>query len=72
MQNGSMKKLKTSKVIKVERPGRADVSEKEALKRMKEFAKRKEFSLPLLEHARLPGRHRTRAWNGLAGDSLYS
>jgi len=42
MQNEAMKKLKTSKEIKVERPRRADVSEKEALKRMKEFAKRKE------------------------------
>jgi hypothetical protein len=37
-----MKKLKTSKEIKVERPRRAVVSEKEALKRMKEFATRKE------------------------------
>ena len=42
MQNEAMKKLKTSKEIKVERPRRADVSAKEALKRMKEFAKRKE------------------------------
>ena len=37
-----MKKLKTSKEIRVERPSRAKLSEKEALKRMKEFAKRKE------------------------------
>jgi hypothetical protein len=42
MQNEAMKKLRTSKEIKVERPRRAEVSEKEALKRMKEFAKRKE------------------------------
>jgi len=33
-----MKKLKSSKEIKVERPRRATVSEKEALKRMKERA----------------------------------
>ena len=37
-----MKKLKTSKEIKVERPRRATVSQEEAVKRMKEFAKRKE------------------------------
>jgi hypothetical protein len=37
-----MKKLKTSNEIKVERPRRITVSEKGALKRMKEFAKRKE------------------------------
>ena len=37
-----MKKLKTSREIKVERPRRAIVTEKDALKRMKEFAKRKE------------------------------
>jgi len=42
MQNEAMKKLRTSKEIKVERPRRANVSEKEALKRMKEFSKRKE------------------------------
>jgi len=42
MQNEAMKKLKTSKEIKVERPRRASISEKEALKRMKEFAERKE------------------------------
>jgi hypothetical protein len=42
MENGAMKKLKTSKEIKVERPRRTTVSEKEALMRMKEFAKRKE------------------------------
>jgi len=42
MQNELMKRLKTSKQIKVERPRRANVSEKEALKRIKEFAKRKE------------------------------
>ena len=37
-----MKRLKDVKEIKVERPPRAKVTEKEALKRMKEFAKRKE------------------------------
>jgi hypothetical protein len=37
-----MKKLKVAKEVKVERPPRATVSEKEALKRMKEFSKRKE------------------------------
>jgi hypothetical protein len=38
----SMKKLKATKEIKVQRPPRVAVSEKEALKRMKEFSKRKE------------------------------
>jgi hypothetical protein len=42
MQNVGMKKLNPTKEIRVERPRRATVSEKEALKRMKEFAKRKE------------------------------
>jgi len=37
-----MKKLKAVKEVKVERPARATVSEKETLKRMKEFSKRKE------------------------------
>lgn len=37
-----MKKLKVVKEVKVERPPRAKVSEKDALKRMKEFSKRKE------------------------------
>ena len=37
-----MKKLKAVKEVKVERPPRATVSEKDALKRMKEFSKRKE------------------------------
>ncbi len=37
-----MKKLKAVKEVKVERPPRAEVSEKDALKRMKEFSKRKE------------------------------
>jgi hypothetical protein len=37
-----MKKLKAVKEVRVERPPRALVSEKEALKRMKEFSKRKE------------------------------
>ena len=40
--NEAMKKLKTSKEVKVERPRRVNVSEKEALKRMKEFSKRRE------------------------------
>ncbi|MFN2455754.1 MAG: hypothetical protein ABR577_16210 [Pyrinomonadaceae bacterium] len=37
-----MKKLKAVKELKIERPPRAVVSEKESLKRMKEFSKRKE------------------------------
>jgi hypothetical protein len=37
-----MKQEKSIKRVKVERPRRAVVSEKEALKRMKEFSKRKE------------------------------
>ena len=37
-----MKKLKAVKEVKVERPPRATVTEKEALKRMREFSKRKE------------------------------
>lgn len=37
-----MKRVKEVKELKVERPPRAKVSEKEALKRMKEFSKRKE------------------------------
>ncbi len=37
-----MKRVKDIKEIKVERPPRAKVSEKEALKRMQEFSKRKE------------------------------
>jgi hypothetical protein len=37
-----MKRLKDVKELKIERPPRAKVSEKEALKRMKEFPKRKE------------------------------
>lgn len=37
-----MKKMKTVKELKFERPPRAIVSEKEALKRMKKFSKRKE------------------------------
>ena len=37
-----MKRAKDIKELKVERPPRAKVSEKEALKRMKDFAKRKE------------------------------
>jgi hypothetical protein len=37
-----MKRVKDIKELKVERPPRVKVSEKEALKRMKEFSKRKE------------------------------
>jgi hypothetical protein len=37
-----MKRAKEIKELKIERPPRAKVSEKEALKRMKEFSKRKE------------------------------
>jgi hypothetical protein len=37
-----MKRAKDIKELKVERPPRAKVSEKDALKRMKEFTKRKE------------------------------
>jgi len=37
-----MKRAKDIKELKVERPPRAKISEKEALKRMKEFPKRKE------------------------------
>lgn len=37
-----MKRAKDIKEVKVDRPSRAKVSEKEALKRMKEFSKRKE------------------------------
>ena len=39
---GRMKKQKTSNKIKIERPPRATISTEEALKRMKEFSKRKE------------------------------
>lgn len=41
-EEGYMKKLKAVKELKVERPPRAIVSEREALKRMKDFSKRKE------------------------------
>jgi hypothetical protein len=37
-----MKRAKDIKELKIERPPRAKVSEKDALKRMKEFSKRKE------------------------------
>jgi hypothetical protein len=37
-----MKRAKDIKELKVERPRRAKVSEKDALNRMKEFSKRKE------------------------------
>jgi hypothetical protein len=37
-----MKRARDIKELKVERPPRAKVSEKDALKRMKEFSKRKE------------------------------
>jgi hypothetical protein len=42
MQNEFMSKLRSKKEVRVERPPRAKISEKEALKRMKEFAQRKE------------------------------
>ncbi len=42
-----MKRAKDIKDLKVERPPRAKVSEKEALKRMKEFSKRKEQFLAI-------------------------
>ena len=38
----TMKKEKAIRELKIERPRRAVVSEKEALKRMKDFSKRKE------------------------------
>ena len=37
-----MKREKSIKELKIERPQRAVISEKEALKQMKEFSKRKE------------------------------
>jgi hypothetical protein len=37
-----MRREKALKDLKIERPRRAAISEKEALKRMKEFSKRKE------------------------------
>jgi hypothetical protein len=37
-----MKELKTSNKIKIKRPPRVTISTEEALKRMKEFPKRKE------------------------------
>lgn len=37
-----MKKLKAVRELRVQRPPRARVTEKEALRRMKEFSKRKE------------------------------
>ena len=37
-----MKKLEANKEIKVQRPPRVALSQKEAVKRMKEFSKRKE------------------------------
>jgi hypothetical protein len=42
IRGGIMRKEKDIKEMKVERPPRAKVSEKEALKRMKEFPKRKD------------------------------
>jgi hypothetical protein len=39
---GTMKKSKAVKELKIEHPRRAVITEKEALKRMKEFPKRKE------------------------------
>ena len=48
-----MKKLRTKKETRIERPRRAKVSEKEALKRMKDFVQGKERFLPLLERVRV-------------------
>jgi hypothetical protein len=45
---GFMKKLKAVKELKVERPPRKRVSEREALKRMKEFSERKEQFIGLV------------------------
>jgi hypothetical protein len=42
VRGGIMRKEKDIKEMRVERPPRATVSEKEALKRMKEFPKRKD------------------------------
>jgi hypothetical protein len=42
---GIMKKEKAIRELKIERPRRVVVSEKEALKRMKDFSKRKESFL---------------------------
>jgi hypothetical protein len=42
IRGGIMRKEKEIKEMKVERPPRAKVSEKEALKRMNEFPKRKD------------------------------
>ena len=52
-----MKKLKAIKELKVERPPRATVSEKEALKRMKEFSKRKEQFLATARTGKSRGVH---------------
>ena len=52
-----MKKLKAVKELKVECPPRATVSEKEALKRMKEFSKRKEQFLATARTGKGQGVH---------------
>ena len=52
-----MKKLKAIKELKVERPQRAIVSEKEALKRMKEFTKRKGQFLAIARTGKSRGVH---------------
>ena len=48
-----MKREHPSNKLKIERPRRATISEKEALKLMKEFSKRTEQFLPQLERARV-------------------
>jgi len=52
-----MKKLKAAKGLRVERPPRATVSEKDALKRMKEFSKRKEQFLATARTGKSRGVH---------------
>jgi len=41
MQNGPMKKKKTSKQVKIERPPRVILTREETIQRMKDFPKRK-------------------------------
>ena len=50
-----MEKLKAVKELKVERPSRAVMTEKEALKRMKEFSKRKEQFLAIARTSKSRG-----------------
>lgn len=55
-----MKKLRAVREVKVERPRRAVVTEKEALKRMKEFSKRKEKFLATARSERTSRLHSRR------------